>query len=146
MTLAGIFHSSLLDRDLLARSSVLSDSRDESALKYLGLWGTRKVNVNTAPRHVLEAAFAFGSVADAPKIAQAIIEQRRVKPFSDIDELKSGVFAYSDSIEDAKDYITTKSTCFTVRVTAISGAARSVAVAGAIADGTKVKRIAVISD
>lgn len=144
--LAGLFHSSLMDRDILARPSIDSESRNESALKYLGLWGTRQVNVNTAPRHVLEAAFAFGSVADAPKIAQMIIDQRRIKPFSDIDELKSGVFQYSDSIEDAREFITTKSTCFTVRVTAVSGLARSVAVAGATTDGTKVKQIAVISD
>ena len=146
MTLAGLFHSSLMDRDLLMRKTVVSETRDESALKYLGLWGTEKVNVNTAPRHVLEAALAFGSVADAPKIAEAIITQRRVKPFSDIDELKNEVSQFSDSIEDAKDFITTTSTCFTVRVTAVSGVARTVAVLGATKEGTKVKRIAVISD
>ncbi len=146
MALAGLFHSSLMDRDLLARPSVVSESRDESALKYLGLWGTRKVNINTAPRQVLEAAFAFGSVADAPKIADAIILQRRIQPFTDLDDIKNKVMAYSDSIDDAKDFITTTSTCFTVKVTAVSGAARSVAVVGATKDGTKVKRIAVISD
>jgi len=145
-TLAGVFHSSLLDRDLLARPTILSDSRNESALKYLGLWGTRKVNVNTAPRQVLEATLAFGSVADAPKIAGEIIAQRRIQPFSDLDDLKNRVSAYSDSIDDAKDYITAKSTCFTVKVTAVSGTARSVAVVGLTKDGTKVKRIAVISD
>lgn len=146
MALAGLFHSSLMDRDLLARPTIVSESRNESALKYLGLWGTQKVNINTAPRHVLEAVFAFGSVADAPKIADAIVTQRRVKPFSDLDELKNGVSQFSDKIEDAKDFITTTSDCFTVRVTAVSGVARTVAVLGATKEGTKVKRIAVISD
>jgi len=141
-----LFHSSLLDADLLARPSVASESRDESAMRYLGLWATRAVNINTAPRHVLEAALTFGSIADAPKIAEIIIRERQQKPFSDIEELKKSAYQYSDAVEKCKDFITTTSTVFSVRVTAVSGVAKAVAVAAVSKDGQKIKQIGVISD
>jgi len=141
-----LFHSSLIDTEIFTRPSVVSSSRNESAMKYLGLWATRQVNINSAPRHVLEAALTFGSVADAPKIAEAIIQRRRVQPFSDIEEAKKDIFRYGDAIEKCQSFLTTTSTVFTVRVTAVSGAARAVAVAGVSKEGRKVKRIAVISD
>ncbi|UCD53451.1 MAG: general secretion pathway protein GspK [Phycisphaerales bacterium] len=141
-----LFHSSIVDTDLLARPSIASESREESALKYLGRWATRAVNINTAPRHVLEAALTFGSIADAPKIAEIVIQQRQEKPFSDIEELKQAAFRYTDAIEKCRDFITTTSTVVSVKVTAVSGVARSVAVAGVSKDGQKIKRIGVISD
>lgn len=141
-----LFHSSLVDADLLARPSVASESRDESAMRYLGLWATRTVNINTAPRHVLEAALTFGSIADAPKIAEIIIRERQQKPFSDIEELKKSAYQYSDAVEKCKDFITTTSTVFSVRVTAVSGVAKAVAVAAVSKDGQKIKQIGVISD
>jgi DNA uptake protein ComE-like DNA-binding protein len=141
-----LFHSSLVDTDLLARPSIASDSREESAMKYLGLWATRTVNVNTAPRQVLEAALTFGSIADAPKIAEIIIQERQQKPFSDIEELKKVAFRYADAVEKCRDFITTTSTVVSVRVTAVSGVARAVAIAGVSKDGQKIKRIGVISD
>lgn len=140
-----LFHSSLIDTELLARPSIESDSRRESALKYLGLWATRRVNVNTAPRHVLEAAFAFGSVADAPKIAEAVIQHRRVQPVTDVNELKQAVFAHSHSIQDCRDFLTARSTVFTIRVTATSGVATATALAAVTRDGDEVQRIAVLS-
>lgn len=141
-----LFHSSLVDTDLLTRPSIASESRKESAMKYLGLWATRTVNINTAPRQVLEAALAFGSIADAPKIAEIIIQERKLKPFSDIEEVKKIAFRYADAIEKCRNFITTTSTVVSVRVTAVSGVARSVAVAGISKDGQKIKRIGVISD
>ncbi len=143
---AKLFHSSLVDADLLARPSIVSDTRQESALKYLGLWATRNVNVNTAPRQVLEAALAFGSLADAPKMAEAIIQKRKIKPIADVNELKQGLLGYSNSIDKCKDFVTTTSTIFTVRVTATSGVATVTAVAAVSKEGDKIKRIAVISD
>jgi type II secretory pathway component PulK len=143
---ARLFHSSLVDTELLTRPSVVSEDRGESAMKYLSRWGTGNVNINTAPRHVLEAALTFGSVADAPKIADAIIRQRRVQPFADIEEAKRIVFQYSDSIEKAKDFITTTSTVYVIRVTATSGLATVRAVAAVNKAGDKVKEIGVISD
>ncbi len=81
-----LFHSSLLDTEMLAAPTIISEDRKESALKYMGLWGTTQVNINSAPRQVLEAAFTFGG--DADKIAEEIIKKRREKPFANIEELK----------------------------------------------------------
>ena len=105
---AKLFHSSMVNTALLSRPSIESDSRKESALKYLGLWATRHVNVNTAPRHVLEAAMSFGSVVNAPKIADAIIQQRKIKPVTDVNEIKKAVLGYSDSIEELPDFLTSR--------------------------------------
>ena len=143
---AKLMHSSLINRDLLSRPSIASDTRQESALKYLGLWAARSVNVNTAPRQVLEAALTFGSTADAPKIAQAIIQHRRDKPIADVNELKQTVSQYSSAIDDCRTFLTAKSTVFTIRVTAISGVATVTAVAAVNKEGDKVQPIAVISE
>ncbi len=113
-------------------------------MKYMGMWGSDKVNINTAPRQVLEAAFVFGG--DAVDIADAIIKQRRIKPFKDIDELKKSLFRYSDSIGRCEQYITTKSSFFTVHITVVSGVAKVSSVIAIIKDGTKAEQIAMLSD
>jgi hypothetical protein len=143
---AKLLHSSLINRDLLSRPSVVSDTRKECAMKYLGLWATRHVNVNTAPRQVLEAALTFGSAADAPKIAQEIIQHRREKPVADVNELKQTVSRYSSAIDDCRTFLATRSTVFMIRVTAVSGVARVTAIAAVSKEGDKVQPIAVISD
>jgi hypothetical protein len=141
---AKLFHSSLIDTEALARPIITGpDKRNESALKYMGLWGTMKVNINTAPRHVLEAAFTFGG--DADKIAEEIIQRRRIKPFADIEELRRELFRYSVSIEKCEKYITTVSSIFTIKVTATSGAAEASAIIGITKNGKKIQKIAVIS-
>ena len=140
---AKLFHSSLIDTETLARPTIISESRKESALKYMGLWGSEKVNINTAPRHVLEAAFTFGG--DADKIAEEIIQRRRIRPFTNIDDLKKALFRYSDSIGKCEKYITTVSSFFTIKVTAVSGVAEASAVIAIKKDGTKIERIGVIS-
>jgi hypothetical protein len=138
------FHSSLIDREFLAKPTVISETRKESALKYMGIWGSTKVNVNTAPRQVLEAAFTFGG--DAGRIADEIIRRRRVEPFTDIEALKTSLFSYSDSIRKCEKYITTASKFFTIKVTATSGVAKASSVIAITKDGKTIKRIAVISD
>lgn len=140
---AKLLHSSLIDTELLARPTILSETRKESALKYLAMWPSRKVNINTAPRHVLEAAFTFGG--DADRIAEQIIQRRREEPFTDIGDLKRSLFSYSDSISRCENYITTASRFFTIRVTAVSGAAKVSAIAAITKDGPTIKRVAVIS-
>ncbi len=143
-----ILHSSLFEEttELLARPTVVSENRKESALKYMGIWGSSKVNVNTAPRHVLEAAFAFGGPSDAPAIAEAIIQRRRIKPFEDIEDLRQELFGYSDSVRKCEKYITTSSSFFTIRVTAVSGVAKTSSVIAITKDGKTLRRVAVISD
>lgn len=141
---AGLFHSPLLDRQTLAVPLLQTGNRHESPLKYLAIWGSKKVNINTAPRHVLEAAFTFGG--DADEIAHEIIQKRREKPFKNIDELEDALYAYSLSIEKARPYITTKSTFFSIKVTAVSGSAKASAVATIIKNGNKATNIAIISN
>ncbi len=138
-----LFHCSLVDTDLLARPTIESETRKESTLKYTGMWASRRVNINTAPRHVLEAAFVFGG--DADRIADGIIRHRRIKPFKDVSELRSALFRYSDSIKKCEKYITTVSNLFTIKVTAVSGAAKASAVIAVSKEGGSMKKIAVFS-
>jgi len=140
---AKLCHSSLIDTEPLARPTIISESRKESALKYMGMWASMKVNINSAPRHVLETAFIFGG--DADKIAEEIIQQRRIKPFANMEDLKRELFRYSTSIEKCEKYITTASRIFTIKITAVSGVAKASAVIGIMKDGRKIQRIAVIS-
>ena len=141
--LSRIFHSSLIDIEALARPTIVTKTRKESPLKYTGIWGSAKVNINTAPRHVLEAAFAFGG--DADRIAEKIIQRRRVEPFKDIDDLKESLFGYSDSIRKCEKYITTVSNFFTIRVNAVSGVAEVSSVIAITKEGNEINKVAVIS-
>jgi hypothetical protein len=140
---AKLFHSSLIDTEVLARPTIVSESRKESALKYIGLWASRKVNINTAPRHVLEAAFTFGG--DADKIAEEIIQRRRIKPFPSIENLRKSLLKYSDSIKKCEKYITTVSRFFTIKVTAVSGVAKASTIIAITKDDKKIEKIAIIS-
>ena len=140
---AKLFHSSLIDAEALAVPTIVSESRKESALKYMGLWAADKVNINTAPRQVLEAAFAFGG--DADKIAEEIIQRRRIKPFEDVEDLRKSLFRYSVSIEKCEKYITTESDFFTIRITAVSGVAEASIVLAVTKDDEKIEEIAAIS-
>jgi hypothetical protein len=140
---ARLLHSSLIDRERLARPYI--EGREESALKYIGMWASRTVNINTAPRHVLEVAFAFGSPADAPKIAEAIIQQRRIQPFTDVDDLTQAARRYADAIRRCQPYVTTASTFFTIKVSAVSGVAKASAIAAITKEGGKTKVVAVLS-
>ena len=140
---AELFHSSLIDLEALARPTTVGQSRKESALKYMGMWGSRKVNINTAPRHVLEVAFIFGG--NEVEIAEEIIQQRREETFANIEDLKTTLFRYSGSIDRCEKYITTVSRFFTIKITAVSGVARASSIIAITKDGKKVKRIAVIN-
>ncbi len=140
---AKIFHSSLIDTEALARPTVVAESRKESPLKYIGMWGSRKVNINTAPRHVLEAAFIFGG--NQVEIAEAIIQLRREKVLGTIDELKDELFRFSDSIDKCAQYITATSRFFTIKITAVSGAAKASCIIAITKDGDTVKQVAAIN-
>lgn len=139
---AKLLHSSLIDTELLARPTIISESRKESALKYAAMWGSAKVNINTAPRQVLEAAFTFGG--DAEQIAEEIIQTRRIKPFETIEELKKELLRYSTSIDKCEKFITTTSDFFTIKVTAQSGVAEASAVIAVTKQGNKIQQIAVL--
>jgi type II secretory pathway component PulK len=120
------------------------EGRKESALKYMGMWGSRKVNINTAPRHVLEAAFIFGG--DQVTIAEEIIQRRQIEPFASIGDLKTAMPRYSGSIAKCEKYITTVSGFFTIKVIAVSGVAKASSVIAITKEANKVQRVALIND
>jgi DNA uptake protein ComE-like DNA-binding protein len=140
MDFAEILHSPLLNLETLAKPVNEDENRTESALKYISLWGTQRVNVNTAPRQVLEAAFTFGG--DAVEIAEQIITLRKEKPFKDISDLTKRLSSYN--IDKVKPYITTQSDCFVIRVKAESGVAKVCATAGLKKEQGKYQQIGII--
>ena len=78
-------------------------------------------------------------------IAEEIIQLRRIKPFTSIEDLRKSLFRYSDSIVKCEKYITTVSNFFTIKVTAISGVAKASTIIAITKDGKKIKPVAVIS-
>ena len=140
---AKMFHSSLIDTEALAQPTIVVGDRKEYPLKYIGLWGARQVNINTAPRHVLEAAFIFGG--NQVEIAEEIIQERQQEPFGNIDDLKNKLSRYSDSIGICEEYITTESRFFTIKITSTSGVASASSMIAITKDGNRVIRIAVIN-
>ncbi|MBN1126409.1 MAG: general secretion pathway protein GspK [Sedimentisphaerales bacterium] len=140
---ARLLHSSSLDMERLARPIPDTGKRYESALKYLALWGSQRININTAPRHVLEAAFTFGG--HHVEIADEIIRQRREKPYKSIEDLKQSLKGYATAIRECEPYIATESTFFSITITAWSGSATASAVATVVKEGGQVQTIAMLT-
>ena len=140
---AKLFHSSLIDAESLAKPTIVVGDRKEFPLKYIGLWGTRQVNINTAPRHVLEAAFIFGG--NQVEIAEEIVRKRKEEPFKDMEDFKSKLSRYSESVGKCEEYITTESTVFAIKITSTSGVAKASSIIAITKEGNKVTRIAVIN-
>lgn len=137
-----IMASTLVDTDWLTIPVIEGRSRLEYPLKYLAVWGSTTVNINTAPRHVLEAAFAYGG--DADKLAEAVIAQRQEKPFENIDDLRKRNLTFSSQIQKCEKYITFKSDFFTIRIKATNGPATCMATAAVIKKGGNVTRLAAV--
>ncbi len=138
-----LFHSSLLNTEELTRTRRQTEpQRQEYPLRYLALWGSQEVNINTAPRHVLEAAFTFAG--DPEKIADLIIENRKAKPFKNTNELKELLTEGDKRLQAAGPYITTQSSFFQIRVTSRCGNARCAAVATVFKDQKNVQTLAVL--
>lgn len=142
---AKLFHSSLLNREILARPLPDTGERMESPLKYLSLWGAQRVNVNTAPRNVLEAAFSLAIDAfDLPEFTQEVIEKRKEKPLVSIDELAKLGGLDTETMNNLKNYVTTTSTFFQIRVISQSGNASSSAVATVVKEGKNVQQLVIL--
>jgi hypothetical protein len=140
-----LYHSSLLDTEALAKPVIIADDRTESALKYISMWPINKVNINSAPRNVLEAAFAFGGMTAAVNLTDDVIQRRRLKPFEDPNEIRRQLFRYGDTIEKCRQYITTKSDFFTIHITVNRGLAQASAVIAVRKEKGIMKKIAVLS-
>ena len=139
---AKLFHSSLLDIESLSHPVSDRVFEDESPAKYLGLWGSSRVNINTAPRHVLEAAFTFGG--RAKELADKIIQARKEKAFISIPALRDAFYGDADAIDRVRDYIDTSSNFFSIHVESVSGTARVWAVATVIKEKEKIQLLAVM--
>jgi DNA uptake protein ComE-like DNA-binding protein len=139
---AKLFHSSLLDVEPLAVPLPEMAVEDESPMKYLALWGSQRVNINTAPRQVLEAAFTFGGKPE--EIADAIILARKENPLKSVADLQSRLFVYRDSIERAAPYIDTESKFFLIQATSRCGNAKVSAVATVIKEGKQMERLMIL--
>ena len=140
--LTRLFNTSLIDRTPLLKPILLSDTRQEYALKYIGLHASGVVNINTAPRHVLEALFTFGG--EARDLADYVIVTRQIAPIEDLEEFKKKNLRYAEAMEKCEPYICTSSTIFTVRVEATCGVARVTKTLILSKDGKAVKRIAAV--
>jgi len=141
--LTRLFNTSLIDQEPLLKPILLSNTRQEHALKYIGLHASGVVNINTAPRHVLEAAFTFGG--EARDLADLIIMLRQEAPLQDLEEFKKKNLRYAEAMEKCEPYICTESKVFTVRVEATCGVARVTKILIISKNGSAVKRIAVVS-
>ena len=82
---------------------------------------------------------------DADKIADEIIRLRRIKPIEDLNELKDMLYRYTTNIKKCEKFISTKSTFFTIRVTAWSGGAKASSVIAISKEGKNVRQIAVMN-
>jgi type II secretory pathway component PulK len=139
---AKLFHSSLLDIDALSIPLPEMAFDDESPMKYLAVWGSQRVNVNTAPRHVLEAAFYFGG--NASEIADRIIRARREEPFKSVEDLRSKLYGDTASLDRAAPYLDVQSNCFLIKVISRCGNARVLAAAAVIKEKKTVERLVVL--
>lgn len=140
-----LYHSPLLDTEALARPVIVADERTESALKYISTWPINKVNINSAQRNVLEAAFAFGGMSAAVDIADGVIQRRRFEPFAEPNEIRLELYRYGDAIEKCRQYIVTKSDFFTIHITVTRGLARTSAVIAVRNEKGTMKKIAVLN-
>jgi type II secretory pathway component PulK len=111
-------------------------------MKYLAIWGSQRINVNTAPRHVLEAAFYFGG--NPVEIADRIIRARLEEPFKSVDDLRSRLSSDLASVDRAEPYIDVKSNFFLVRITSRCGNARVSAAAAVIKENKAMERLIVL--
>ncbi len=139
---AKLLHSSVINTELLSRPLPETGPRAETPVKYLALWGSQRVNINTAPRHVLEAALMFGG--NASQIADEIIKLRQEKPFQSQEDIEERLYHQVNYIKKSESFITTESQYLAIRITARSGSATVVAVATVIKDGNRAEPVAVM--
>ena len=144
---AKLFHSSLLDQATLStpRPDRGSADRVETIEKYIGLWGSQRVNINTAPRHVLEAAFSMVMTSsEAVDTANQVILQRQKEPFKTIEKVKEAGLLDAQTSDKLKNYITTTSTFFKICVKSRSGNAVVSAVAAVVKEKREAQTLMVL--
>jgi len=85
----------------------------------VGVWGSNHININTAPKEVLMAAFEPLGLTEA--MAGAIVETRAQKPFNDISELKKVSGLPEEVYSYMRELCVSYSTSYSIYVTARVG-------------------------
>ena len=131
-----------IDTERLAFSFYPDGFADSAPIKHLALWGSDKININTAPRNVLEAALVFGG--REVDFADAVIIDRQIKPFEDIQDMKRRLYRFSDNIERVADLILFESEVFTIKVEAVSGTAKATSTTAILYKDNKFTKITTV--
>ncbi|ARN57834.1 type II secretion system protein GspK [Sedimentisphaera salicampi] len=131
-----------LDIQRLKQNYISDEYRNENIAKYLGLWGTKRVNVNTAPRQVLEALFVYGG--DEVDLADAVIAERYQEPFRSFDDLRDRLYSYADSLDKVEDRVLCRSICWSVHIEAVSGNASARSTTAFMRDKKRYVKIATV--
>jgi hypothetical protein len=140
---ARLLRSHLVERESLMEKLDYRSDQDDRGIDFVSIWGGDKVNVNTAPRNVLEAVMAYGGSPE--NVALAIMEERHKEPFKDFEDLRDRLFSYSYQLDKVKDYVTCQSSYFKVDIQVVSGTASINTALTVKKNGEKVEKVAVMS-
>ncbi len=106
-------------------------------MDYLTIYSDGKVNINTAPKEVLECLSE--SMDDA--IAAAIIEYRKEEDFTSIDDLRKVPGMSDEVLAEIRDWITVRSSSFSMEFNVNCNGASCVVKAFVVREGGKTKPI-----
>ena len=106
-------------------SSDLDDTGD--LMKYLGLWGHSRINLNTASVEVIEVAFS--GIGMNGEVAQEIVDYRTKKPLTHISQLKK-IDSVRPFLQVIQSLSTIESDSFSVEIKAQSGRSQYFLLAG----------------
>jgi general secretion pathway protein K len=106
-------------------------------LDYLTIYSDGKVNINTAPKEVLESLSE--SIDDA--IAEAIIEYRQEEDFTSIEDLRKVPGMSDEVLAEIRDWITVKSSSFSMEFTVNCNGATSMVRTFVVREGGKTRPI-----
>ena len=102
------------------KSELLEFSELNNVVDFLTIYSSGKININTAPAHVIQ------SLSDRidEELAQAIVDYRTNNSFTKVTDLGKVPGVTDDAVKDAKKIATVKSGFFTVKSTASVGECR----------------------
>jgi general secretion pathway protein K len=106
-------------------------------LDYLTIYSDGEININTAPKEVLESLSE--SIDDA--IAEAIIEYRQEEDFTSIEDLRKVPGMSDEVLAEIRDWITVKSSSFSMEFTVNCNGATSTVRTFVVREGGKTRPI-----
>ncbi len=113
------------------------EKKSKRLLDYLTIYSDGKININTAPKEVLES---LGESMDGP-LAEAIVEYRKEVKFESIDDLRKVPGMDNEVLAEIREWITVKSSAFSIEAHVnCNGAVASIKTV-ALRQGNKAKLI-----